>query len=80
MKAKEKNELYKYAAALNDEQLKKEYYDSMDDCCGSLADKMEDLHYDTIDILERRKYEKFLSERSDFLLCLCNERGLSLFD
>lgn len=41
---------------------------------------MEDLHYDTIDILERRKYEKFLSERSDLLFCLCNERGLSLFD
>lgn len=80
MKAHERFELYIYIAGLNDVRLVQEYYDCMNDCCGSYADEMEDLCYDTMDISERQEYEAFLREKSNILRHVCEKRGFSLFE
>ena len=36
--------------------------------------------YEEIDIVEIRKYEKYLSEKSDILVMCCEKRGINLLD
>jgi hypothetical protein len=79
MRKSEKNALLKWAKTLTDEDLEKEYYNSVYDCLGSEAEEMYERGYDIRDIKEREQYEKYLGEKSDILEALCEERGIELW-
>ena len=80
MNKREFTKLKKWADTLTDEQLKKEYYDAVFDSLGSQTEEMYERGYDIVDILEREKYEKWLSRRSDMLENICSERGIKLWE
>ena len=79
MTRKKRNEIIKFAEKLTDEELKKEYYNSVDDSLGSLCEVMYERGYDIVDIIEREKYEKYLVQRTDLLGELCEQRGIKLW-
>ena len=80
MNKREFAKLKKWADTLTDEQLKKEYYDAVFDSLGSQTEEMYERGYDIADILEREKYEKWLSRRSATLEMICSERGITLWE
>lgn len=80
MTKKERNKIIKWAEQLTDEDLEKEYYDLFFESLGTQCEKMYDLGYDLFDILEREKYEKFISEKVSLLEALCLGRGIKLWD
>lgn len=80
MKKSEKNAILKWGETLTNEELEKEYYDSVLDSLGSETDEMYELGYDIRDIEEREKYERFLCEKSDILESLCKDRGIRLWE
>lgn len=80
MKLKEKNALISHYNSLSDEELEKEYYDSVFDCLGSDVDEMYERGYCIEDILERESYEKYLSEKCDILEGLCLGRNIKLWE
>ena len=80
MKKAEKNAILKWAETLTDEELEKEYYDSVYDSLGSQTERMYELGYDISDIKDREKHEKWLGEKSDVLEMLCAERGIKLWE
>ena len=47
---------------------------------GSQAEEMYERGYDISDILEREKYERWLSRRSDMREDICSERGIKLWE
>ena len=60
MKKKEINEIMAHVVALSDEKLEEEYYTAVDNCLGSQVDTMIERGYDSVDIIEREKHEKYL--------------------
>ena len=76
----ERNQIINWAYSLTNEELEKEYYDSVWDTIGSEAELMYECGWDMQDILEREKYEKWLGEKSDLLEKLCEERGIKLWE
>lgn len=80
MTKSERNQIIKWASALTNEQLEKEYYDSVMDCLGSEAEEMYERGWDMVDILEREKFEKWLHKKSTLLGKLCEERGIKLWE
>lgn len=80
MNKREYAKLKKQTDIMSDEQLKKEYYDALYDSLGSQTEEMYERGYDIVDILEREKYEKWLSRRSDMLEGICQERGIKLWE
>ena len=80
MRANEKSALVKWADALTDEELEKEYYDTAHQSLGSETETMYELGYDIRDIEEREKHEKFLAEKADLLEMICYERGIKLWE
>lgn len=87
MTKKEFNDIIKFAEQLTDKELEKEYYDLFKEyydlffeSLGTQCEKMYDLGYDLFDILEREKYEKFISEKVSLLEALCLERGIKLWE
>lgn len=79
MTKSERSKIIKWANNLTDEELEKEYYDSVMDCLGSQTEDMYELGYDMVDILEREKYEKWLCQKSYLLGALCEGRGIKLW-
>lgn len=79
MTKKEKNDIIRWANTLTNEQLEKEYYDSVMDCLGSEAEEMYERGWDMQDILEREKFEKWLGEKADVLEALCYGRDIKLW-
>lgn len=79
MNLKSKNEIINYCSALSNDELLEEYYSAIYDTEGSLVDKMYDLGYDILDILERERYEKYKCERADIIENECYKRGLELW-
>lgn len=79
MKKSEKNEILKWAATKSDTQLEEEYYDGVFDSLGSQVNDMIELGYDFVNIQERKKYEKFLREKSDLIGWICEQRGIELW-
>ena len=79
MKNSEKKALIAWANELTDEELEKEYYDSVMDSLGSNVEEMYERGYDMQDIKERESFEKFLCEKSSVLEVLCQERGIKLW-
>lgn len=77
---KERYKIINFANKLTDEELEKEYYNSIYDCLGSLCDDMYEMGYDIADIVEREKYEKYLSERANLLGRICDRRGIKLWE
>lgn len=71
MKKKEINEIMSHVAALSDEKLEEEYY--------TAVDTMIERGYDSVDIIEREKHEKYLSEYADMLGYLCEKRNIKLW-
>lgn len=80
MKKAEKEKILKWANTLTDEQLEDEYYKSVEDSLGSIAEDMYELGYDMRDIREREKHEKYLCEKSSILENLCEQRGIKLWE
>ena len=80
MKKSEKNALIKWAENLTDEELKKAYYDAVNDSLGSQTEDMYELGYDMADIRERERFEKYLAEKSSILGTSCEERGIKLWE
>ena len=80
MKRSEKNNLVKWANTLSDEELKDKYYAAVYDSLGSQTGKMHELGYDTRDIKEQEKYEKYLCEKVNVLENICTKRGIRLWD
>lgn len=79
MKKKEINEIMAHVAALSDEKFEEEYYTAVDNCLGSQVDTMIERGYDSVDIIEREKHEKYLSEYADMLGYLCEKRNIKLW-
>lgn len=80
MNKREYAKLKKWTDTLTDEQLKKEYYDAVFETLGSQAEEMYERDYDISDIIEREKYERWLSRQSDMLEELCCERSIKLWE
>ena len=76
----ERNAIIKHAETLTNEELEKEYYDTVYDSLGSQTEDMYELGYDMRDIEERASYEKYLSQKADILASLCKERGIKLWE
>lgn len=69
----------KWTDTLTDEEIKKVYYDIMFQTLGSQAEIMFERGYDESDILERDKYEMWLSRQCDMLEVICLERNIALW-
>lgn len=80
MKKSERNAIINRAKSMSDEELEKEYYDSVFDSLGSQTEEMYELGYDIVDIEEREQYENYLRQRSNLLGKLCEERGIRLWE
>lgn len=80
MTKSEKNRIIKWANALTDKELEKEYYHATFDTLGSQAEEMYERGWDRQDIIEREKYEKWLGQKADLLEQLCYERGIKLWE
>ena len=80
MTRKQRNEIIKSTEKMTDIELEKEYFRAVYDCLGSQCDKMYELGYDIIDIVERENYEKYLKETVDLLGYLCEQRGIRLWE
>ena len=80
MTKSEKNRIIKWANALTDKELEKEYYNAAFDTLGSQAEEMYERGWDRQDVIEREKYEKWLGQKADLLESLCYERGIKLWE
>ena len=80
MTKSEKNRIIKWANALTDKELEKEYYYATFDTLGSQAEEMYERGWDRQDVIEREKYEKWLGQKADLLEQLCYERGIKLWE
>lgn len=80
MKRSERNAIINRTKSMSDEELEKEYYDSVFDSLGSQTEEMYELGYDIVDIEEREQYEKYLCQRSILLEKICTERGIKLWE
>lgn len=80
MMLQQKNEIIKWAEGKTDEELEKEYYKAVDDSLGSQAERMCELGYDTIDITEREKHERYFREKVSVLEMLCSKRDIALWE
>lgn len=80
MLKKDKQAIYEWAAGLNDEQLKKEWWDTISKTLGSQAEEMYERGYDIEDIREQQKIEKYYSEESELLENLCKKRGITVWE
>lgn len=76
----ERTHFVKWANSLSDEELEKNYYESVLYCLGSEAEEMYERGYDMADILEQEKYERDLMVKADILECICMERGIKLWE
>jgi hypothetical protein len=79
MKKSERNSIIKWASLVTDEELENAYYDLIYNSLGSQTEQMYDLGYDMVDIVEQEKHEKYLSQKTDILETLCEERGIKLW-
>ena len=80
MTNKQRCEIINFANKLTDDELEKEYYNSVYNCLGSLCEDMYEMGYDIVDIVEREKHEKYLSERCNLLERICVKRGIKLWE
>lgn len=80
MRKSEKNKILQQFAFKSDEQVEKEYYDSVYNSLGSQTEQLYDLGYDMRDILEREKYEKYKIEYSNILEEICIKRNIKLWE
>lgn len=79
MTTTEKNAIIDWASKLSDREVEEEYYSALSDSLGSEAEAMYERGYDVRDIQERKKYEKYISEKADILESICAERGIKLW-
>lgn len=80
MKKRDKEAIIKWVEKLSDKELEEEYYNYAFDSLGSEAETMYELGYDMRDIEERRLHEKYLAEKCSLLGCLCEKRGIKLWE
>lgn len=80
MTKKERNNIIKFAEKLTNEELENEYYNTVDSSLGSQCEDMYEIGFDIADIVERKKYENYLSQMSDLLEYLCEQRGVKLWE
>lgn len=58
MNQRELKKLKKWADALTDKELEKEYYDTVYSCLGGQREEMYERGYDIVDILKRESMKK----------------------
>lgn len=80
MDRRERIQLTKLAGELPDKDLEDAYYDAVYGCLGSEAEEMYERGYDSVDIAEQERYEKYLGEKASILERLCMERGIKLWE
>ena len=80
MTKSERTQIIKWANALTDKELEKEYYNAAFDTLGSQAEEMYERGRDMQDVIEREKYEKWMCQKADLLEQLCYERGIKLWE
>ena len=76
----EKQALVALMRKFSDDELEREYYDTVFASLGSEAEEMYERGYEVSDILEREKYEHDLIEKAGILERLCGERGIKLWE
>lgn len=79
MKRRKLIQLTKWANELSDKDLEGAYYEAVYDCLRSETEEMYERGYDSIDIAEQEKCEKYLSEKANVLEELCKGRGIKLW-
>lgn len=79
MTKSEKNEIIKWSNTVSNEELERTYYDTVFNSLGTQTDDMYELGYDMTDILEREKYEQYMSQKADLLEMLCDKRDIKLW-
>ena len=80
MTKSERSQIIKWANALTDDELEKEYYQASWDTLGSQAEAMYERGWNMQDVIECEKYEKWLGQKADLLEMLCYERGIKLWE
>ena len=79
MKKSERLQIINWSKTVSNDELEKEYYNTVFNTLGSQAEKMYDLDYAFSDIKERELYEKFLFQKCALLEELCVKRGIILW-
>lgn len=76
----ERVQFEKWANSLSDDELEKEYYETVYSTLGSEAEEMYERGWDMADVLEREKYERDLGIKARILEGLCVKRGIKLWE
>lgn len=79
MTKSEKNEIIKWSNSVTNEELERAYYNTVYDSLGTQTDDMYELGYDITDIMEREKFEKYMSQKAEVLEMLCVKRDIKLW-
>lgn len=79
MTKSEKNEIIKWSNSVTNEELERAYYNTVYDSLGTQTDDMYELGYDITDIMEREKFEKYISQKAEVLEMLCVKRDIKLW-
>lgn len=80
MRLAERNEIIRLVHGLFNEELEREYYDTVYDSLNNQSEKMYEMCYDIKDIVEEEEIQEYLSEKADLLGRLCDQRGIKLWE
>lgn len=72
--------VYREIAMCSDAQLEALYFDVLNSCLGSKAERMEELGYEGVDVCEQHQLEKYNGERLHMIEECCLARGIKLFE
>lgn len=80
MRLAERNEIIRLVHGLSNEEIEREYYDTVYDSLNNQSEKMYEMCYDIKDIVEEEEIQEYLSEKADLLGRLCDRRGIKLWE
>ena len=69
----------RYLSGLSDSDLEAYYYQCVFESLGSDAERMYELGYDIVDVVEREVYERELLKRVDLIEAECRRRSIALW-
>ena len=80
MTKKERLMVLEKIAYMSDKELEEKAIRLTYESLGTQTERMYELGYDTEDIIEQEKHEKYLNEVSDIYLYVAEKRGIKLFE
>ena len=80
MTKSEKNSIIEWVKTLTNDELKKECYKAIYKTIDTQIEEMRERGYSKQDIIERKKYEKYLNQKAELLEQLCYERGIKIWE